>query len=258
MVFRLTPGKFLRLWLACSRDRRMIVQMLATIVVTAATIVQPTALAVVPQFRVQVSDTRGAAVTEAVVTLRLAESSSKSAPAARQRLPVPATPVVIQQQDREFVPRIQQQDREFVPRISIVAIGARVSLPNNDAVPHSVYSFSPAKQFEFEVYVGSSPQVLILDKVGVITLGCNIHDWMIGYIVVVDTPFAQLTDTRGSVSFSNVAEGDYELRVWHSQQRLGDHVAQISVSDAGQSQSVTVDLSPPRVRYKPPLTLKRY
>ena len=247
MVFRLTPGEFLRLWLACSRDRRMIVQMLATIVVTAATIVQPTALAVVPQFRVQVSDTRGAAVTEAVVTLRLAESSSKSAPAARQRLPVPATPVVI-----------QQQDREFVPRISIVAIGARVSLPNNDAVPHSVYSFSPAKQFEFEVYVGSSPQVLTLDKVGVITLGCNIHDWMIGYIVVVDTPFAQLTDTRGSVSFSNVAEGDYELRVWHSQQRLGDHVAQISASDAGQSQSVTVDLSPPRVRYKPPLTLKRY
>ncbi len=247
MVFRFVPEEFLR-WLQSSqRAPRTGVQVLATIVVIAAALVPPTTFAAVPQFRLVVSDARGVAIPDAVVMLRVSEISGKTTPTSRPRLAVPATPVVI-----------QQLDREFVPRITVVPVGARVSLPNNDAVPHSVYSFSPAKQFEFDVYVGSSPQVLMLDKSGIITLGCNIHDWMVGYIVVVDTPFAQTSDARGTVSFANVPEGDYELRVWHSQQRAGEHVAQISVAEAARSQAVVIDIAPPRARYKPPLTLKRY
>ena len=133
-----------------------------------------------------------------------------------------------------------------------------MSLPNNDAVPHSVYSFSPAKSFEFEVYVGASPQVLTLDKAGVIKLGCNIHDWMVGYIVVVDTPFAQRSDSRGAVTFTAVPEGDYELRVWHPQQRTGEQVVAVNLGEQARAQTITIDVAPLRVRYKPPLTLKRY
>ncbi len=208
---------------------------------------QTTAFAVVSQYRVVVSDPRGAAVRDAVVALRALEGAGKVAPVARPRLQVPTTPVVI-----------QQLDREFVPRVTVLPVGARISLPNNDAVPHSVYSFSPAKQFEFEVYVGSSPQVLTLDKAGVITLGCNIHDWMVGYVVVVDTPFAQSSDGRGAVVFTNVTEGDYELRIWHPQQKSGEHVSQINLVENSVPHTVVIDVSPPRARYKPPLTLKRY
>lgn len=197
------------------------------------------------QLRVVVADAKGAPLPDAVVTLRSPGSSGGAA--ARTRLPLPAEPIII-----------QQLDREFVPRVTVIPVGARVSLPNNDAVPHSVYSFSAAKQFEFDVYVGSSPQVLTLDKVGIITLGCNIHDWMVGYIVVVDTPFARRSDARGAVSFTAVPEGDYELRVWHPQQRSRDHVAQLSLSEPSQTKTITVDVAPARVRYKPPLTLKRY
>ena len=153
---------------------------------------------------------------------------------------------------------IEQLDREFVPRVTVVPVGARISLPNKDAVPHSVYSFSPAKSFEFDVYVGASPQVLTLDKAGVIKLGCNIHDWMVGYIVVVDTPFAQRSDTRGTVTFCTVPEGDYELRVWHPQQRAGEHVVAVTVSEQTQARTIAIDVAPLRTRYKPPLTLKRY
>ncbi len=196
-------------------------------------------------YRVTVSDPRNAPIADAVITLRPAGGSARSG--ARPALPVSPQPIAI-----------QQVDREFVPRVTVLPVGSRVSLPNNDAVPHSVYSFSPAKQFEFDAYVGSAPQVLTLDKAGIITLGCNIHDWMVGYIVVVDTTLAALTDVKGTVIFANVADGDYELRVWHPQQRAGDYVAQIVTGDQNRLHTVAIDVAPPRTRYKPPLSVKKY
>jgi plastocyanin len=193
-------------------------------------------------FRLTIADPRGAPVADAVVSLRPANAA-----AARQNLSISAQPVII-----------QQVDREFVPKVTVLPVGSRVSLPNNDVVPHSVYSFSAAKQFEFDVYVGSPPRVLTLDKTGVITLGCNIHDWMVGYVVVVDTPLAMKTDDKGAALFANVADGDYELRIWHPQQRAADHVAQLVASEQSRAQAVILDVAPPRVRYKPPLTLKQY
>lgn len=242
IVFRSSPSKLLtaqRAHACCS-----LVTSRAVLFVTMlfALSTQP-AMAV--QFRVTVADPRGAPIVDAVVTMRPISAAARAG-----TRPSPATntqPVVI-----------QQVDREFVPRVSVVSAGSRVSLPNNDAVPHSVYSFSPAKQFEFDAYVGSSPQVLTLDKPGIITLGCNIHDWMVGYIVVVDTPLAVQTDALGAAPFASVADGDYELRVWHPQQRAADYVAQITASDQNRTQAVVIDVSPPRVRYKPPLGVKKY
>lgn len=236
------PGKFSNKWL--SRRRRLdngSGSFIVSLVIATATTLH-VAVATGATFRVVVSDARGTALPDAVVSLR-----TQAAPTVRPRLAVPSEPVVI-----------EQLDREFVPRVTVVPVGARISLPNKDAVPHSVYSFSPAKSFEFDVYVGASPQALTLDKAGVIKLGCNIHDWMVGYIVVVDTPFAQRSDTRGTVTFSTVPEGDYELRVWHPQQRAGEHVVAVTVSEQTQARTIAIDVAPLRARYKPPLTLKRY
>ncbi len=196
-------------------------------------------------FRVTVADARGTPLADAVVSLR--PLAAANAAAARASLPISAQPVII-----------EQVDREFVPRVTVVPVGSRVSLPNNDVVPHSVYSFSAAKQFEFDVYVGSAPRVLTLDKTGVITLGCNIHDWMVGYVVVVDTPLAMKTDAKGAALFADVTQGEYELRVWHAQQRAAEYVAPLSASGQRHAQAVVLDVAPPRVRYKPPLTLKPY
>lgn len=246
------PVKFLNKWL--SRRRKFdngSGPLIVSLVIATATALH-VAVANSATFRVVVSDTRGTALPDAVVSLRSQPASTRTgarepAPTVRPRLAVPTEPVVI-----------EQLDREFVPRVTVVTLGTRVSLPNRDAVPHSVYSFSPAKPFEFDVYVGASPQVLTLDKVGVIKLGCNIHDWMVGYIVVVDTPFAQRSDVRGAVTFATVPEGDYELRVWHPQQRTGDQVVAVTLSEQTPARAIAIDVAPLRERYKPPLSLKRY
>src|SRR5947209_19464034 len=75
---------------------------------------------------------------------------------------------------------VEQVDREFVPYVTVIQVGTSVTFPNRDPILHHVYSFSPAKQFEIKLYTGKSPTEIVFDKAGVVTLGCNIHDWMIG------------------------------------------------------------------------------
>jgi plastocyanin len=153
---------------------------------------------------------------------------------------------------------VDQIDREFVPKITIASLGARLTFPNRDVVQHSVYSFSKAKTFEIPIYAGDSPQVFTLDKAGVITLGCNIHDWMVGYVVVVDTPIAELSKADGLISLVDVPRGKYSMRVWHPQNKTGDYVQSIDIADPEQRIEIKLDLTVPRTRYKPPLKLKSY
>lgn len=110
---------------------------------------------------------------------------------------------------------MDQINSEFVPRQLVVTRGSAVSFPNSDSTRHQVYSFSPAKRFELPLYSGTPPDPVVFDSAGVVALGCNIHDAMIGFIVVVDTDRHATTGAEGRVRFSDVPEGEYRLRVWH-------------------------------------------
>jgi plastocyanin len=110
---------------------------------------------------------------------------------------------------------VDQVDKQFVPIVKVIFVGSKVRFPNSDNIRHQVYSFSPAKKFELPLYAGSAAQPVLFDKPGIIVLGCNIHDWMLGYIYVADTPFFGKTDAQGNVSLADLPPGDYSVRVWH-------------------------------------------
>jgi len=84
---------------------------------------------------------------------------------------------------------VDQRDKQFVPYVTAVQVGTAVIFPNSDNIRHHVYSFSPAKRFELPLYSGVPAEPVVFDKVGFVTLGCNIHDWMIAYIAVLPTPY---------------------------------------------------------------------
>lgn len=124
---------------------------------------------------------------------------------------------------------MNQIDKAFVPHILIVQTGAAVEFPNSDSVSHHVYSFSPAKPFELALYKDRVYPPLVFDTPGLVTLGCNIHDDMLGFILVVDTPFFSLTDERGDVGFENLPPGRYTMRVWTPRAREDDLPAPVEV-----------------------------
>lgn len=110
---------------------------------------------------------------------------------------------------------MSQKDREFTPRILVVPKNAKVEFPNADSIMHHVYSFSDAKTFELKLYKEHPKAPLVFEQTGVVELGCNIHDWMLGYIVVVDSAIFAITDAAGKVDLT-AATGEYTLNVWHS------------------------------------------
>ena len=110
---------------------------------------------------------------------------------------------------------IDQIDKEFVPYVKVVAAGSSVSFPNKDMIRHQVYSFSPAKRFELPLYVGTPATPVVFDQPGIVTLGCNIHDWMVAYVYVADTPWFATTQADGRARIASLPAGEYVLQVWH-------------------------------------------
>jgi plastocyanin len=143
---------------------------------------------------VEVSDLHGAAVPDAV---------AYAIPEGR-RLPPPSRGAVL-----------DQKNRMFVPHILPIQTGTAVTFPNSDNVRHQVYSFSPAKKFQLPLYAGTPAAPVVFDKPGVVTLGCNIHDQMSAYVVVVDTPYFALS-AGGRAELLGLPEGNYDVRVWYA------------------------------------------
>ncbi|CAN7658820.1 methylamine utilization protein [Acidovorax sp. LjRoot118] len=162
--------------------------------------------------QVEVLDTAGKPLADAIVFL-------ESADARRLTKPLPGV-------------EMAQEKRQFVPSVMVVPVGSEVLFPNRDTVRHHVYSFSPTKKFELKLYTGTPSKPVLFDQAGVVLLGCNIHDQMIGWILVVDTPyFAKSPAGTGKALLDNVVPGAYKLRTWH---------ARLPVGAAALEQAITV------------------
>jgi plastocyanin len=148
------------------------------------------------QIAATVTDQEGRLLADAVVVAVPVQDVPPSAPPAA----------------REIVDQIGQ---EFVPHVKPILVGTPVFFPNKDNIRHQVYSFSPAKQFELPLYAGTPAKPIVFDRPGVVVLGCNIHDWMIGYIYVSESPYFAKTGADGKAQLLDLPARGYRVRVWH-------------------------------------------
>ena len=99
---------------------------------------------------------------------------------------------------------LDQINLAFVPDLIVVPVGSTVEFPNSDSVSHQIYSFSPTKRFQLPLYHGKPYPPVHFDQAGIVTLGCNIHDRMVGYIYVTDAQYFGRTDAHGVWSASAI------------------------------------------------------
>jgi plastocyanin len=141
---------------------------------------------------------------------------------------------------------IAQLNKTFIPRVTVIQTGSRVSFPNKDKVRHHVYSFSPAKAFELKLYANVPAAPVVFDKPGTVVLGCNIHDNMLAFIHVVDTPYFAKTDASGQAKLSNFPGGQYQLKVWHAALKKENGVVEQTVTvKASAAMTVAIDVNAP-------------
>lgn len=191
---------------------------LAAALLLAALLSAPTAPARAGGLDLQVSDGSGKPLTGAVVFVE--------SPAAKAALR-PGAAV-----------EIAQINRQFSPAVTVVAVGTAVSFPNRDTVRHHLYSFSPTKKFEIKLYVGTPAAPVVFDAPGVAVLGCNIHDNMAAWVLVVESNHFGLTGSDGKLSLAQVPAGHYRLRAWHASLPPGtaahDQAVQVPTSGSAQ------------------------
>jgi plastocyanin len=127
-----------------------------------------------------------------------------------------ATPLVPAAHGVALKASIDQIHRRFVPRVNVVQAGTAITFPNSDNIRHSVYSFSPAKTFTLKLYAGTPANPVVFDRPGIVILGCNIHDTMVAWVLVVDTPYFSHTEADGTATLAGLPPGDYTLRAWNN------------------------------------------
>lgn len=110
---------------------------------------------------------------------------------------------------------VEQRNKTFVPLVSVVQAGTLVAFPNRDEIRHHVYSFSAAKRFEIKLYAGTPVDPIPFDKAGEVVLGCNIHDHMIAYIYVVESPWFGKSDKDGVARIEGLPAGEFEILAWY-------------------------------------------
>ncbi len=178
----------------------------------------------------RVVDANGAPLADAVVFVQ-----SGAAPAA-----APADPPVAV---------MDQIGKQFVPHVLPVAVGTAVSFPNHDQIHHHVYSFSSAKTFEIPLYKGEQAAPVVFDRLGAVKLGCNIHDWMSGVILVVPTAYFASTDASGAFTLRDVPAGALTVVAWHeNSQAPVDSTAQRVDAASAAPLAFTLDTTPRRAR----------
>lgn len=151
---------------------------------------------------------------------------------------------------------LDQKSKEFIPHVLPVKTGTAVFFPNSDDIQHHVYSFSPAKRFEIKLYKGTPTKPIVFDQPGIAVLGCNIHDWMLSFVFVTDTPYFVKTDSAGHWSI-DLPEGDYRVSLWHPNAANPDQLPNENVHNPSpQPLQHIIDLKLARQSGKPPATLQ--
>jgi len=139
---------------------------------------------------------------------------------------------------------MKQRRSMFKPFVLAVRANTPVSFPNLDQFRHQVYSFSRAKRFELQLYGKDESKNITFDQTGVVSLGCNIHDNMLAYIYITDHPYFTETDGEGKAELEDVRPGEYELTVWHPDQkkRKVTYKQKITVPEGSSEHAIVIKM----------------
>ena len=189
----------------------------------AATLLLAASAARAGTVQVQVHDSAGKPLADAVVFLESREARLAARPARGVT--------------------IAQVNKQFHPIVSVVPLGTAVEFPNRDTVRHHVYSFSQIKPFELKLYAGTPANPVVFDRAGIAVLGCNIHDQMSAWVVVVETPYYAKTAANGQALIDGVPPGTYRLRTWHAALPVGAAAADQPIAVAAANAALVVPLA---------------
>lgn len=136
---------------------------------------------------------------------------------------------------------IDNRDCRFVPHVAVAALGDTLVALNSDPVFHTTHYYGPLESNVALTEPGQSvPNVA--DQTGIISILCDLHGWMKGFIRVDDHRFHAVSDGGGRFRIRGIPRGAYTVEVWH--ERLGTRVVSVEIA-AGRTTRIDVEFPMP-------------
>jgi plastocyanin len=141
---------------------------------------------------------------------------------------VPTTPVVL-----------NQKDCMYVPRVLGARIGQTLQVTNEDPTDHNVHSLSKAgNDFNRTQLINSKPFDITLKAGELLRITCDSHTWMTAYVGIFDNPYFAVSGTDGSFTIANVPAGKQSVKAWHEVMGM-----QTQMVDVQAGKTTTVDFT---------------
>ncbi len=128
----------------------------------------------------------------------------------------------------------------FVPRLIVARAGQLVEFHNGEDVPHTVRVVETANDSTLfnVVSLMGQPYAHTFERMGGYAVTCDIHPGMVGFVLIVSTPYVAIAEDNGDFSMSDVPPGSYTLRVWSADpSRRIERVVEIT----GERTKLTLD-----------------
>lgn len=127
---------------------------------------------------------------------------------------------------------LDQKGCEYTPHVLGLIAGATVEVLNPDGILHNVRSLSKSNSpFNIAQPKFKKSLTVQLDKPEIVSVRCDVHDWMSGWLLVSEHPYFSVTDESGAFSLRDVPAGSYTVEVWH--EKLGTQSKKIDVPPGG-------------------------
>ncbi len=112
--------------------------------------------------------------------------------------------------------KLDQKECEYHPHVLAFPVGTTVEIQNPDGILHNVHSYSKVNpQFNIAQPKFKKTVEVKIEKPEVISVKCDVHGWMSGWLVVTENPYVAVTDNSGSFKLTDVPAGTYNVEVWH-------------------------------------------
>lgn len=138
---------------------------------------------------------------------------------------------------------IDQVDCMYTPRVVGAIEGQKILIKNADGIVHNVHAYDGPKTWFNQAQTPGAPPIMKAAPAGisVVKLGCDLHPWMAGYVLISKHPFFAVTGKDGRFVIEGLPPGTYEIEAWH--ESLGTRTAAVTL-ESGKAATVSFSFKP--------------
>ena len=131
---------------------------------------------------------------------------------------------------------ITNRDCAFHPHVSAAMVGSLLKASNDDPLTHSTHPYYGERSFfNYQLSgAGESYPGRKMAELGLITVKCDVHNWMRAYVLVHDNPYLGVTDAEGALEIDGIPPGSYPYILWH--ESLGEFRGTVKVPARGEAE----------------------